>query len=86
TQSFCLPLWGGVRYSSGGVKLFIRSLCFAQVVKDQGVLRVWNGLTSNLLKIVPYFGVRVSTFDFWKRICLYQNYYMVSPLSYKLTP
>ena len=26
------------------------------------------------------------TFEFCKRICLYQNGYIMSPLSYKLTP
>ncbi|KAB1253198.1 Solute carrier family 25 member 43 [Camelus dromedarius] len=36
--------------------------------------------------IVPYFGVMFSTFEFCKRICLYQNGYIMSPLSYKLTP
>ncbi|XP_043830782.1 solute carrier family 25 member 43 isoform X2 [Dromiciops gliroides] len=38
------------------------------------------------MQIVPYFGVMFSTFEFCKRICLYQNGYTMSPLSYKLTP
>ncbi|XP_040140751.1 solute carrier family 25 member 43 isoform X2 [Ictidomys tridecemlineatus] len=38
------------------------------------------------MQVVPYFGVMFSTFEFCKRICLYQNGYIVSPLSYKLTP
>nr|XP_031527255.1 solute carrier family 25 member 43 isoform X2 [Vicugna pacos] len=38
------------------------------------------------MQIVPYFGVMFSTFEFCKRICLYQNGYIMSPLSYKLTP
>lgn len=37
-------------------------------------------------QIVPYFGVMFGTFEFCKRICLYHNGYIVSPLSYKLTP
>ncbi|XP_062039526.1 solute carrier family 25 member 43 [Lepus europaeus] len=80
-QSPCLPHYGGVDvHFSGAVD------CFRQIVKTQGVLGLWNGLTANLLKIVPYFGVMFSTFEFCKRICLYQNGYTVSPLSYKLTP
>lgn len=35
---------------------------------------------------VPYFGVMFGTFEFCKRVCLYQNGYTVSPLSYNLTP
>lgn len=80
-RSPCLPHCGGVDvHFSGAVD------CFRQIVKTQGVLGLWNGLTANLLKIVPYFGVMFSTFEFCKRICLYQNGYTVSPLSYKLTP
>lgn len=54
--------------------------------KAPGELGLWNGLTVNLLKIVPHFGVMFGTFEFCKRICLYQNGYTVSPLSYQLTP
>uniref|UniRef100_A0A8C7BXX4 Solute carrier family 25 member 43 n=1 Tax=Neovison vison TaxID=452646 RepID=A0A8C7BXX4_NEOVI len=80
-QSPHLPHRGGVDVRfSGAVD------CFRQIVKAQGVLALWNGLTANLLKIVPYFGVMFGTFEFCKRICLYQNGYIVSPLSYKLTP
>ncbi|XP_032331828.1 solute carrier family 25 member 43 isoform X3 [Camelus ferus] len=80
-QSPYLPHCGGVDvHFSGAVD------CFRQVVKAQGVLGLWNGLAANLLKIVPYFGVMFSTFEFCKRICLYQNGYIMSPLSYKLTP
>uniref|UniRef100_A0A8C5Z3S2 Solute carrier family 25 member 43 n=1 Tax=Marmota marmota marmota TaxID=9994 RepID=A0A8C5Z3S2_MARMA len=80
-QSPYLPYYGGVDvHFSGAVD------CFRQIVKAQGVLGLWNGLTANLLKVVPYFGVMFSTFEFCKRICLYQNGYIVSPLSYKLTP
>ncbi|XP_021788281.1 solute carrier family 25 member 43 isoform X2 [Rhinopithecus roxellana] len=38
------------------------------------------------MQIAPYFGIMFSTFEFCKRICLYQNGYILSPLSYKLTP
>lgn len=37
-------------------------------------------------QIVPYFGVMFSTFEFCKRVCLYRNGYIESPLNYKLTP
>ncbi|ELV10835.1 Solute carrier family 25 member 43 [Tupaia chinensis] len=80
-QSPYLPYNGGVDVQFSGVVD-----CFRQIVKTHGVLGLWNGLTANLLKIVPYFGVMFSTFEFCKRICLYQNGYIVSPLSYKLTP
>ncbi|EHB12827.1 Solute carrier family 25 member 43, partial [Heterocephalus glaber] len=80
-QSPCLPHCGGVDVHFSGAMD-----CFRQIVKAQGVLGLWNGLTANLLKIVPYFGLMFSTFEFCKRICLYQNGYIVSPLSYKLTP
>ncbi|KAM8752439.1 solute carrier family 25 member 43 isoform 1-T1 [Rhynchonycteris naso] len=80
-QSPFLPHCGGV-----DVHFFGATDCFRQIVKTQGVLGLWNGLAANLLKIVPYFGVMFGTFEFCKRICLYQNGYIVSPLSYKLTP
>ncbi|KAM8965879.1 solute carrier family 25 member 43 [Sarcophilus harrisii] len=80
-QSYCLP-----RCASGNNNFSGAVACFHQVVKAQGVLALWNGLSANLLKIVPYFGVMFSTFEFCKRICLYQNGYTVSPLSTKLTP
>ncbi|MBZ3875604.1 Solute carrier family 25 member 43 [Sciurus carolinensis] len=80
-QSPYLPNYGGVDVHFSGAMD-----CFRQIVKAQGVLGLWNGLTANLLKVVPYFGVMFSTFEFCKRICLYQNGYIVSPLSYKLTP
>lgn len=60
--------------------------CFRQTVKNKGVLGLWSGLTPSLLKIVPYFGVMFSTFEFCKRVCLYRNGYIESPLNYKLTP
>ncbi|KAI5155826.1 Solute Carrier Family 25 Member 43 [Manis pentadactyla] len=80
-QSSYLPHCGRVDVHFSGVVD-----CFRQIVRTQGVLGLWNGLTANLLKIVPYFGVMFGTFEFCKRICLYQNGYTVSPLSYKLTP
>ncbi|XP_055249308.1 solute carrier family 25 member 43 [Moschus berezovskii] len=80
-QSPYLPHGGGVDIHFSGAMD-----CFRQIVKAQGVLGLWNGLAANLLKIVPYFGVMFGTFEFCKRICLYQNGYIMSPLSYKLTP
>lgn len=80
-QSPYLPHCGGVDVHFSGAMD-----CFQQIVKARGVLGLWNGLAANLLKIVPYFGVMFGTFEFCKRICLYQNGYIVSPLSYKLTP
>lgn len=80
-QSPYLPHYGGVDiHFSGAVD------CFRQIVKTQGVLGLWNGLTANLLKVVPYFGVMFGMFEFCKRIFLYQNGYTLSPLTYKLTP
>uniref|UniRef100_A0A6J0V9H2 Solute carrier family 25 member 43 isoform X1 n=1 Tax=Pogona vitticeps TaxID=103695 RepID=A0A6J0V9H2_9SAUR len=80
-QSPCLPHSGGVDVHFEGVVD-----CFKQTIKTKGVLALWNGLTANLLRIVPYFGVMFSTFEFCKRVCLYRNGYIDSPLSYKLTP
>ncbi|XP_061454245.1 solute carrier family 25 member 43 isoform X2 [Rhineura floridana] len=80
-QSPCLPRHGGVDIHFTGMVD-----CFKQTVKTKGVLALWNGLTANLLRIVPYFGVMFSTFEFCKRVCLYRNGYIDSPLSYKLTP
>nr|XP_056715550.1 solute carrier family 25 member 43 [Euleptes europaea] len=80
-QSPCLPHHGGVDVHFAGL-----IDCFKQTVKTKGVLALWNGLTANLLRVVPYFGVMLSTFEFCKRVCLYQNGYIDSPLSYKLTP
>ncbi|XP_039218301.1 solute carrier family 25 member 43 isoform X2 [Crotalus tigris] len=80
-QSPCLP-------SSGGVDVHFTGVidCFKQTVKKKGVLALWNGLTANLLRIVPYFGIMFSTFEFCKRVCLYRNGYTDSPLRYALTP
>ncbi|XP_053130375.1 solute carrier family 25 member 43 isoform X2 [Hemicordylus capensis] len=80
-QSPCLPQGGGVDISFAGM-----IDCFKQTVKTNGALALWSGLTANLLRIVPYFGVMFSTFEFCKRVCLYRNGYIDSPLSYKLTP
>lgn len=38
------------------------------------------------LQIVPYFGLLFTCFEMCKQLCLYRNGYIVSPLSYKLTP
>ncbi|XP_028570763.2 solute carrier family 25 member 43 [Podarcis muralis] len=80
-QSPCLPNHGGVDVHFAGMVD-----CFKQTVKTKGVLALWNGLTANLLRIVPYFGVMFSTFEFCRRVCLYRNGYIDSPLTYKLTP
>ncbi|XP_020369164.2 solute carrier family 25 member 43 [Rhincodon typus] len=80
-QSPLLPHYGGVDVHFTGVVD-----CFKQIVKTKGVLSLWNGLTANLVKIVPYYGLMFSTFEFCKRVCLYKNGYIVSPLSYRLSP
>ncbi|XP_078403768.1 solute carrier family 25 member 43 [Cetorhinus maximus] len=80
-QSPLLPHYGGVDVHFTGVVD-----CFKQIMKTKGVLSLWNGLTANLLKIVPYYGLMFSTFEFCKRVCLYKNGYIVSPLSYRLSP
>ncbi|XP_069748727.1 solute carrier family 25 member 43 isoform X2 [Narcine bancroftii] len=38
------------------------------------------------MQIVPYYGLMFSTFEYCKRACLYKNGYIVSPLSYQLSP
>uniref|UniRef100_A0A8C8VE41 Solute carrier family 25 member 43 n=1 Tax=Pelusios castaneus TaxID=367368 RepID=A0A8C8VE41_9SAUR len=80
-QSPCLPHYGGADVHFTGMVD-----CFRQTVKTKGIFGLWSGLTASLLKIVPYYGVMFSTFEFCKRVCLYRNGYIVSPLSYKLTP
>ncbi|XP_009574468.1 PREDICTED: solute carrier family 25 member 43 [Fulmarus glacialis] len=80
-QSPWLPHYGAVDVHFTGM-----ADCFRQTVKNKGVLGLWSGLTPSLLKIVPYFGVMFSTFEFCKRVCLYRNGYIESPLNYKLTP
>ncbi|OCT67581.1 solute carrier family 25 member 43 [Xenopus laevis] len=80
-QSQLLPHCGGVDVHFNGMVD-----CFRQIVKTKGVLSLWNGLTANLLKVVPYFGLMFSTYECCKRFCLYQNGYIISPLGYQLTP
>ncbi|XP_013860777.1 solute carrier family 25 member 43 [Austrofundulus limnaeus] len=80
-QSARLPHFGGVDVHFTGM-----IDCFIQVVKTKGVLSLWNGLTANTIKIVPYFGLLFTCFEMCKQVCLYRNGYIVSPLSYKLTP
>lgn len=80
-QSAHLPHCGGVDVHFGGVVD-----CFRQVIKTKGVLTLWTGLTANMVKIVPYFGLLFTSFEMCKRVCLYRNGYIVSPLSYKLKP
>lgn len=38
------------------------------------------------LQIVPCFGLLFTCFEMCKQVCLYRNGYIISPLSYKLTP
>ncbi|XP_062917524.1 solute carrier family 25 member 43 [Mobula hypostoma] len=80
-QSPLLPHYGGVDVHFTGV-----IDCFKQIVKIKGFLSLWNGLSANLLKIVPYYGLMFSTFEFCKRACLYKNGYIVSPLTYQPSP
>uniref|UniRef100_A0A3Q3QMA6 Solute carrier family 25 member 43 n=1 Tax=Monopterus albus TaxID=43700 RepID=A0A3Q3QMA6_MONAL len=80
-QSGQLPHFGGVDVHFNGM-----TDCFLQVVRNKGVLSLWNGLTANTIKIVPYFGLLYTCFEMCKQVCLYRNGYIVSPLSYKLTP
>ncbi|XP_040179766.1 solute carrier family 25 member 43 [Rana temporaria] len=80
-QSHILPHCGGVDVHFNGVVD-----CFRQIVKIKGILSLWNGLTANLLKIFPCYGLMFSTFECCKRYFLYQNGYLVSPLSNQLMP
>ncbi|XP_075902668.1 solute carrier family 25 member 43 [Nelusetta ayraudi] len=72
----------------GGVDVHFTGMidCFSQVVRNKGILSLWNGLAANSIKIVPYFGLLFTCFEMCKQLCLYRNGYIVSPLSYKLTP
>uniref|UniRef100_A0AAY4E7S8 Solute carrier family 25 member 43 n=1 Tax=Denticeps clupeoides TaxID=299321 RepID=A0AAY4E7S8_9TELE len=80
-QSARLPHYGGVDVHFSGM-----IDCFRQVIKTKGVLALWSGFTANLVKIVPYFGLLFTCCEACKLLCLYRNGYIVSPLSYKLTP
>ncbi|XP_054648455.1 solute carrier family 25 member 43 [Dunckerocampus dactyliophorus] len=80
-QSSRLPHVGGVDVHFSGV-----TDCFAQVVKNKGILSLWSGLTASTIKIVPYFGLLFTCFETCKRVCLYRNGYTVSPLSYQPAP
>ncbi|XP_026873983.2 solute carrier family 25 member 43 [Electrophorus electricus] len=80
-QSSFLPHYGGVDVHFTGM-----ISCFKQVIKTKGVLSLWSGITANTVKIVPYYGLLFSCFEMCKQICLYQNGYIVSPLSYKPKP
>lgn len=80
-QSARLPHLGGVDvHFTGTVD------CFIQVVKNKGVLSLWNGLAANTVKIVPYFGLLFTCFEMCKQVCLYRNGFIISPLSYQLAP
>lgn len=50
---------------------YISSVCQPHVISSQ---------------IIPYVGLLFACFETCKQICLYRNGYIVSPLSYKLTP
>lgn len=80
-QSLILPHCGGVDVHFNGMVD-----CFRQVIKNKGVMALWSGLTANMVKIVPYFGLLFSCFEMCKQVCLYRNGYIISPLSYKLKP
>ncbi|TRY97943.1 hypothetical protein DNTS_000280 [Danionella cerebrum] len=80
-QSMFLPHCGGVDVHFSGMMD-----CFRQVIKNKGVMALWSGLTANMVKIVPYFGLLFSCFEMCKQVCLYRNGYIISPLSYKLKP
>ncbi|CAB1454012.1 unnamed protein product [Pleuronectes platessa] len=80
-QSARLPHCGGVDVHFNGVMD-----CFIQVVKNKGVLSLWSGLTANMIKIVPCFGLLYTCIELCKQVCLYRNGYIISPLSYQLAP
>ncbi|XP_058506562.1 solute carrier family 25 member 43 [Solea solea] len=80
-QSARLPHCGGVDVHFNGM-----IDCFVQVVKNKGVLSLWNGLTANIIKIIPCFGLLYTCFEMCKQVCLYRNGYIVSPLSSQLAP
>ncbi|XP_068596677.1 solute carrier family 25 member 43 [Brachionichthys hirsutus] len=80
-QSARLPHFGGVDVHFSGM-----ADCFVQVVRNNGVFSLWNGLTANTIKIIPCFGLLVTCFEMCKQACLYRNGYIVSPLSYELVP
>uniref|UniRef100_A0A3P9HM68 Solute carrier family 25 member 43 n=1 Tax=Oryzias latipes TaxID=8090 RepID=A0A3P9HM68_ORYLA len=80
-QNARLPHFGGVDVHFTGMRD-----CFLQVVRNKGVLSLWNGLTASTIKIVPYFGLLFTCFEMCKQVCLYRNGYILSPLSYQLTP
>ncbi|XP_056665849.1 solute carrier family 25 member 43 isoform X2 [Monodelphis domestica] len=75
--------WKGPRDRSSPLQNFANS-CLAAAVAQ--TISYPFDTVKRKMQIVPYFGVMFSTFEFCKRICLYQNGYTVSPLSYKLTP
>lgn len=45
-QSARLPHFGGVDVHFSGV-----TDCFIQVVRNKGILSLWNGLTANTIKV-----------------------------------
>ncbi|XP_066106086.1 solute carrier family 25 member 43 isoform X2 [Saccopteryx bilineata] len=76
-------IWNGPRDRFSLLQNFA-NICLAAAVTQ--TLSFPFDTVKRKMQIVPYFGVMFGTFEFCKRICLYQNGYIVSPLSYKLTP
>lgn len=55
------------------------------------IIKCWHDFKMQLsfvtpLQIVPCFGLLFTCFEMCKQVCLYRNGYIISPLSYKLTP
>ncbi|KAK0140122.1 Solute carrier family 25 member 43 [Merluccius polli] len=80
-QSSHLPHLGGADVHFTGILD-----CFRQMIRNKGVFSLWSGFTANTVKIVPYFGLLYTCFEMCKQVCLYRNGYIISPLSYTLTP
>lgn len=59
---------------------------FVQTVKKHGVLGLWKGTTANLAKVAPYAGIMFASFEFCKRVFLWQNGYTESPWQDKPIP
>uniref|UniRef100_H3ARK7 Solute carrier family 25 member 43 n=1 Tax=Latimeria chalumnae TaxID=7897 RepID=H3ARK7_LATCH len=72
-----------------GIHFSLKCKAVQQLVNIDQNLNIVNTLAVtnfSLLTIVPYFGLMFTTFECCKRVCLYKNGYIVSPLSNKLTP
>jgi solute carrier family 25 protein 43 len=51
---------------------------FVKTVQKNGILGLWRGTTANLAKVAPYAGIMFASFEFCKRVFLYQNGYTES--------